>query len=372
MSLYGELTGNFLSLKMIMDNMIKNKDIQVIDLFCGVGGASYGFQKAGFKVVAGIDKDKKALKTYDENFEGKGVEIDLAEVTPSELRERLKEREEVDLEDDFIIVGCPPCQGFSRLGGEGKDDSRNDLVKKYAEIVSNFQPEAFLFENVVAIQEHEEYLNFLKESLKKAGYELFPNEYDMRNYGVPQRRKRYLIIGFKKEYWIENFTLEKSHSNNIDGLPPWKTVRDAIEDFPDLEMGESSDIDDHEAANRTDEMMNIIRNIPKDGGSRKDLPDDLKYECHKKYSGFNDVLGRMKWDEPSPTLTTGCTNPTKGRFLHPDQDRAMTLREAAELQTFPDNFDFKGTKTQKTKHIGNALPPKFSKKMAEAIKKKLD
>jgi len=235
--------------------------------------------------------------------------------------------------------------------------------------VEEMDPLFFVFENVPGIMEKEWYFRKMLGRLRKAGY-LTRNELvDMRDHGVPQRRKRVVVVGCRNQEIMARFSFPgPSHSRiPIEGRAPWRTVRDAIKNLPPLAAGRASKTPNHVAGTHTDRIMEKIEAVPKDGGSRRQIPKDLWYECHKGDPGFNDVLGRMAWDEPSPTITGGCCNVTKGRFIHPTANRAITPREAARLQTFPDDYIFHGYKEDACSQIGNAFPPLYAEKLARKI-----
>ncbi len=337
-----------------------------IDLYCGAGGKSLGFLEAGFRIALGVDNDLDCIETYHENLGARAYLADMFVTEPSKILEYAG----VDRGDAFVLLGCPPCQGFSTLGKGRGDDKRNELVRRFAVMLEESRPLFFVFENVSGILDGWPHFAYMMRRAKSSGYVTRHTVADMRDFGVPQRRVRVVVAGCRdRTIWKRFVFPSPTHAAepNGNGLAPWRTVRNAIAGLPCLEQGEGSDIPNHEAGTHRPAVAEKIRGIPKNGGSRRQLPKELWYPCHRNGNGFNDVLGRMAWDRPAPTITTGCCNPTKGRFLHPEQDRAITPREAARLQTFPDTFIFYGTKTSVMTQIGNAFPPLYARLLADRI-----
>ncbi|HBW2299546.1 TPA: DNA cytosine methyltransferase [Klebsiella pneumoniae] len=339
--------------------------MKAIDLFCGAGGLTVGLKMAGFDVVSAVEKEPIVSETYMRNHPDVSLRTgDIRELSPVKIMSELGLKQG-QLE---LLAGCPPCQGFSSLRTRNKNssvnDDRNDLIFSFLDFVKCFLPKVVMLENVPALAKDYRIKIFCDE-LKQLGYFIDSNSVaieDASYFGVPQRRRRMVMLASRLGY------LPRAKKNSVK-----VTVKDAIGDLPLPQH--SNDFLHNIKENRTEKVMKIIRLIPKDGGSRADLPYEYWLPCHKKYpNGFKDVYGRMKWDAVSPTITSGCTNPSKGRFLHPVQDRAITLREAALLQTFPKNYYFpiKYGKDRAALMIGNALPPEFIKRHAEVIKKHLN
>jgi DNA (cytosine-5)-methyltransferase 1 len=323
-----------------------------IDLFCGAGGLTVGLKKAGFNVLAGVEMNPAAAETYLLNHKSHKVyKKDIKELDPFKIMQDLKlEPGNLDL-----LAGCPPCQGFSSHRTRNKttsiDDDRNDLVFEFVKYVKAFLPKTIMMENVPALAKDRRITKVLKD-LKDLGY--FINDHslvvkDAADYGVPQRRKRMILKVSRYGVLEETEPVKKR-----------KTVSDAIKHLPPA--GKSGDpLHDYEEK-RSDKIKELISKVPKNGGSRSQLPYEYWLPCHKKNPNtYRDVYGRMKWESVAPTITGGCCNPSKGRFLHPDADRAITLREAALLQTFPAKYKFSSTvnKEKISLMIGNALPPEF-------------
>lgn len=335
--------------------------LTAVDLFSGAGGLTLGLKAAGFKVLAGVEIEEIPAKTFRLNHpDTPCINKDIRQVGAAELMRTIGlKRGELDL-----LAGCPPCQGFSTLRTRKKnlavEDARNDLLFEFLRIVEALQPRALMMENVPALAEDRRMKTFTKR-LAQLGYRINKNNVrveDASNYGVPQRRFRMILLACK-----EGQIGDAPKSNPI-------TVRQCLQKANLAPVGQAGDpLHDH-IPNRSAHVMDIIRSIPKDGGSRSALPDHLTLACHKKKnSGFRDVYGRMSWDKVSPTMTGGCGNPSKGRFLHPDENRAISLREAALFQTFPANylFDLSKGRDKVALMIGNALPPEFIRRHANQI-----
>jgi DNA (cytosine-5)-methyltransferase 1 len=320
-----------------------------IDLFSGCGGLSLGLKDAGYKVLAAVEIDIKARETYLLNHEDVPlVGTDIKKITATQLMKvcGLK-KGELDL-----LAGCPPCQGFSTLrarnGHSASPDTRNNLIDDFARLALALRPKMIMMENVPALERFDKFKNFIKK-LEDDNYQVVVKILDVSQFGVPQRRKRLILSASR----VAAPRLAESYNVRM-------TVRDAIGKLK--VPGKSGDaLHDFATSKRSARVQAMIEAIPKDGGSRHSLPMNMRLECHKKTSGFNDVYGRMKWDDVSPTITSGCNNPSKGRFIHPYQDRPITLREAALLQGFPNSYKFNIThgKGAIALMIGNALPPSF-------------
>jgi DNA (cytosine-5)-methyltransferase 1 len=330
-----------------------------IDLFSGCGGLSYGLRQAGFSVVAAFDNNSDAVQTYSLNFPETEIFInDIRKIKIDMVRKKLG--------DDklHLLAGCPPCQGFSSIRRlnrpESIKDERNDLILEYFRFVKELKPLTIMMENVPGLIEYSLFYNIV-DSLKELGYFIDIKIVNIQEFGVPQRRKRLVLLGSL----LGDIKISEPTGETV-------TVREAIGDLESVEN--TKDPIHRIIAHHTPEIMKRIKATPKNGGSRKDIPE-FGLKCHKRNGiGFSDIYGRLRWDECSPTITGGCLNPSKGRFLHPDEDRSISAREAAILQTFPVNYKFpKGiSKTSISLLIGNALPPKFSRIQAENIYRHLD
>ena len=341
--------------------MKTDNTLKAIDLFCGCGGLSLGLEKAGFQVVAASEILPHVRKTYQVNHPNTLTFADIRGLTGSELLKTTGlKRGELDL-----LAGCPPCQGFSSLrtrnGSVQIQDDRNELIFEFIRIALEIRPKTILIENVPALMTDER-IEKTKQILINNGYSVSLSVLNAADFGVPQRRKRMILMA--------------SRLGNINSLIPGNnkqhTVFDAIGQLP--APGMSGNWMHDLKRNHTEKVMNIIKRIPKNGGSRSALGDD-QLPCHKKLGGgFRDVYGRMSWSKVSPTITRSCTNPSKGRFLHPVEDRSITLLEAAILQSFPKGYKFPKSflnTDQVSSMIGEALPPKFAAAQGEHLKKHL-
>jgi DNA (cytosine-5)-methyltransferase 1 len=339
--------------------------MNAIDLFCGCGGASLGLELAGYQVVAAVDNDLVACKTYARNLGLAPICRDLRFFSGEQILESCDlKRGDVDL-----VVGCPPCQGFSSLRRTRYPDcrdSRKSLVTVFLKRIAEIRPKAAILENVpgIATSKGLRYLNKFLRQIEKAGYKTDWKLVNAADYGIAQFRRRVIAVCAQGE--IKPSIPARTHADPneaLDGMKPWKTVYDEIRQLPSLEPGECcSSIPNHRARTHSPRVLDIIRNIPKDGGSRKSLPEHLWLPCHRKLRedkghGAESIYGRMTWKKPSPTITCRCTTPSSGRFVHPEQDRAITPREAARLQSFPDGFVFPQEFNKAERLIGNAVPP---------------
>jgi len=331
-----------------------------VDLFSGCGGLTVGLKKAGFKVLGAVDVDPLSIKTYRANHKDVTVwETDIRNLKTAEIESTLGLRKGMlDL-----LAGCPPCQGFSTIRTLNRsfrvDDPRNDLLFEFLRFVEALNPRTVMMENVPGLAEDERFKIF-RTRMEEIGYMGDHRILNAADYGVPQRRRRLIYLAGRRKAIPFAKPARKT-----------KTVQDVIGNLP--KAGESGDPVHDMPERRTSRIMELIRRIPKNGGSRSDLPEDDQLDCHKRCNGFKDVYGRMAWREVSPTITSGCFNPSKGRFLHPEEDRAITMREAALLQGFPRRYKFPTTdnKSAIALMIGNALPPPFIAAHAKMIQNAL-
>lgn len=335
-----------------------------VDLFCGAGGTSLGLKETNLEVRAAIDNDEVACQVYDNYLPADTYQADLTETSIDDVCDYYgMNTNEID-----VIVGCPPCQNFSTLRrttpwreGEPKDE----LLVSFVDLILEASPGVVIFENVEGILKSDDgqYIEWFNEWMRKAGYGVALRVVDAADYGVPQRRKRAIGIcvhGVRdEEIKFPEPTHAAPNEATSSEKKPWRTVREAIGNLPVIESGETSSMDGHQARNHQSNTLDIIRAVPEDGGSRADIPDELELDCHKRLDDgeARNVYGRMAWDEPAPTLTTRCTNASSGRFIHPKQHRAITLREAARLMTFPNDFSFPEHRKHASRLIGNAVPP---------------
>ena len=334
------------------------KNIIGIELFCGCGGLTKGLGDAGISMIKGIDIDETAKITYEKNNpKAKFVKGDIKKISVKDLMKGVNRRGKY-----LLLAGCAPCQPFSIHNSNSQNDKRRSLIQHFANLIKTIRPEFILVENVPGFKKNNVYYTKFINILKKHHYYFDESIIDAAEYGVPQHRKRYVLVGSLQG----EINLPKGKYGK-EGRE-YKTVRDAIKKFPKLESGKThKKIRNHSSRNLSDINLKRIRLTPKNGGSRCDVPEQLKLQCHKKHKGHSDVYGRMCWDKPAPTLTCKCTSISNGRFGHPVQNRAISVREAATLQTFPKNYVFYSTHTNNTQHIGNAVPVLLAKQLGKSL-----
>jgi DNA (cytosine-5)-methyltransferase 1 len=324
----------------------------MVDLFSGAGGLSLGLIQSGFESLLAVDSDQHACRTYELNI-GRIIKEDLARVTTQFICEAAHIGQgQLDL-----VCGGPPCQGFSVQRRGDREDHRNELVTRFAELAVGIRPRAILMENVpglLGIRGRAEYETFCRV-LTDSGYCIKARTLDAADYGAPQHRIRAFVVGWLPEAFANFDFPAASHREGT-----WKTVRDSIADLPEPpnDYTEHPDYPNHVKVHISPLNEQRISHIPP-GGGRTDLPSDLQLPCHRKDNGHRhlDVYGRLYWDRPAGTITAMFDNFTRGRFAHPERNRSITNREGARLQTFPDRFLFTGPKKDVARQIGNAVPP---------------
>lgn len=341
--------------------MRKNiKKIVAIDLFCGAGGLTCGLQQAGIKVVAGYDIDPAAEYAYTENNKTSFILKDVAEIEGKEIIEKFGKA------DYTLLAGCAPCQPFSSYTNTVKEkDDKWKLLRQFARLIREVKPDLVTMENVPNLEKQKIFREFIKE-LDENGYFYTYKIVLCPEYGIPQLRRRLVLLASKiKPIEIMPATHTKSQ---------YVTVKDSIFHLPVIKAGEQDNEDPlHISSSLSPLNMRRIK-YSKQGGTWRDWPEKLIADCHKKGSGktFPGVYGRMSWDRPGPTITTQCYGFGNGRFGHPVQNRALSLREAAILQTFPIDYKFfpTGTRINMRKIgtlIGNAVPVRLGEVVAESI-----
>lgn len=333
--------------------------IRAVDLFCGVGGLTYGLVQAGIEVVAGIDIDPACKYPYEANNKAKFIERDVNELSASDVAAMISGA------DISMIAGCAPCQPFSTYSRSGRSKKRSDdwqLVEKFGKLVKEVQPDLVTMENVPQLLDHPVFDQFLENF---EGYSVEWSVVQAVRVGVPQTRKRLVLIASK--LGPEGLTLAQDNERV-------STVREAIGRLRPIEAGESDPKDRLHVASRLSKTnLERIRHS-KPGGTWRDWPDELQAACHRKSTGatYPSVYGRMSWDDASPTITTQCFGYGNGRFGHPEQDRAISLREAAILQTFPPKYKFvrPGEPVRFSvlgRLIGNAVPVRLGEVVGQTI-----
>lgn len=334
---------------------LAKKKLKAIDLFAGCGGLTLGLKKAGYRVLAAVEIDPLAVETYKSNHPEVQVwGTDIRNLAASRVLARFAlKKGDLDL-----VAGCPPCQGFSAMttlnGKRRSTDPRNDLIFEFLRFVRVLRPKAVMMENVPRLASNYRLARF-KKALRQIGYTLKAGILDAADYAVAQRRRRFILVGLSKGTpEFARPARKKLSVRDVIGKLGARTRRDALHVMRET---------------RSEKVRQIIRQVPKNGGDRTALGAHCQLDCHKRTNGFYDVYGRMAWHGVSPTITGGCCNPSKGRFLHPTKNRCITLREAALLQSFPCTYKFstRRGKFAVAEMIGNALPPEFIRRQAKAI-----
>lgn len=333
---------------------MSKKKYNYIDLFCGSGGFSLGFEQAGFMNIFSVEFDPEICNTYRHNFPNhKLLECDIQQLSNEEVM-KIVGNKKVD-----VIIGGPPCQGFSMAGNIGRkfiDDPRNNLFKEFVRIVKVVRPKCFVMENVARLytrkkgETREEILKCFRE----LGYVVEAKIVLASEYGVPQNRSRVLFIGKRTGNFMELIHFPKK----VKGKK--LTIKDAIDKFPPLESGQSSSIPNHEAMVHSPQMLEKMKFV-KDGGSRYDIPEDIRPQK-------GDIRKYIRYDSTKPSI---CITGDMRKVFHYSQNRALTVRELAAIQTYPDDFVFLGSKSTQQQMVGNSVPPVLAKAIAESIKEML-
>jgi len=334
--------------------------IQIIDFFSGAGGTSLGFAAINrvlpvFNFLAGCDIDPVSASTYSNNFGTPTICENILEI--ANTRKSINvflDRVGFDYSKQTILIGCAPCQGFSshrKKRWDEEDDDRNGLIIAFSRIVAEVNPDVFIIENVPEFlsERYWKYFDNARKLFCKVGYTVKQNIYNAAEFGVPQKRFRSIIMGMKK-----NFLLPEGYYTSDE----YKTVRNAIGGLRPLKAGQCDSKDAlHRAVAHKRNTIEVIKKVPHDGGN---LPAGEGPKCLTRVNGFYDVYGRLSWDKPAITITHYARNPASGRYTHPVQNRGLTAREAARLQSFPDGFQFEGKFDDIYRQIGEAVPPLLS------------
>lgn len=339
---------------------LKTAGRKVVDFFCGCGGTSLGFAAIPdfFQIVCGIDINPIALKSFGSNFGCKTYCKDIREITEDTLKE-IKELAAHTKDEPLILVGCAPCQGFSahrKKDKEKPEDQRNSLIRTFAQLAIQINPDYIVMENVQEVLNGKFRCHYeeAKAIFTEAGYYVTQRVYNAAAFGVPQARVRAIIVASKRPFTMPFGVLKQDSFN---------TVRDAIGNLP-----KANDINGndpyHFSSKHKQSTIDVIAQVPKNGGSR---PPHVGPPCLDKVKGFSDVYGRLFWDKPAITITKTSRNPACGRFCHPEEDRGLTLREVARLQSFPDSFIFEGGSSDRYEQVGEAVPPLLSMAIATQI-----
>lgn len=349
------------------------KKLYAIDLFSGCGGVTAGLKKAGIEVRAAVEINDIAIQTYKANHKKVPViHSDIRNVSGDEIKKIAKLKDK----DMILLVACPPCQGFSSIRRGGDKDERNQLVFQFIRLVKELKPDFILMENVAGMSRGKGKKTFEKAYKElERNYKCINDILNAANYGVPQTRRRLVVHGIRKDIYDKwkndglNIELPKqthvasSKKRKDDKFQEWKRA-DVILGLPALQAGavcEEEGIYNHVSNRMIDINIQRIQYIREHGGNRTCLPSDLALPCHKDKSGHTDVYGIMDMAKPAPTITGGCMHYSKGRFGHPYDDRALSAREAARLQSFDDDYIFYGNNSQIALQIGNAVPVELAK-----------
>ncbi len=343
----------------------------MIDLFAGCGGVTQGFKNQGFQVLAAVELDPITMQTYRTNHpEVKSYETDIQKISPQQMMiDCGLTRGELT-----VLSVCAPCQPYSSLNRSQQKDDRTSLVLQMARFVKVLQPQFVLMENIPDLNRgtNQKILQKLVRSLREElRYQMLPPQIvDAVNYGVPQFRRRLILLG-SRDQKLPLGIPEATHSDPQEiqqtGKQPWRTIRKAFGELVSFKLatGKQSKHDPlHRAPKHSPLVIARLKQIPPNGGSRSSLPEHLRLKCHRRQVGHADVYGRMDFEKPSNTIRTGFS-PSKGRFIHPTANRGITPMEAARIQTFPDSYQFAGTYSEICTQIGNAVPVRLAEVFAD-------
>lgn len=352
---------------------------KIVDLFAGVGGLSYGFSKLDeFEIIMANEIEKDISKAYSLNHPDVNmINCDINELTEDVIKEAIGDNT-ID-----VVVGGPPCQSYSTLGKRQMDDRAN-LFMQYKRVLNIINPKAFVFENVTGIlsMDRGNLFKNVQREFEDLGYELKHKVMNAVDYGVPQQRERVILVGFKNE---NNFEYPKP--THGDGLLEYVTLKDAIGDLPRLCSGQTNNdyaaevsnnflrfvrkngttcLSEHTAPKRSEHIVKIMQAL-KDGQTKDDLPEEIRPK-----SGYGNTYAKLWWERPSTTITRNFSCPSSSRCIHPRDSRALSVREGARLQSFPDDYVFYGSDSKKHLEIGNAVPPLLSVAIAGEMLKALN
>ena len=333
----------------------------LVDLFCGAGGLSLGLRTAGFDAVYAADWDRWACETYRNNLGEHVHQVDLASAKPAAYAAEILE--EAGASSIDLVAGGPPCQGFSVQRRGAPDDPRNGLATQFARIAVALRPRAIMMENVPTIlgARGKTHLEKVYQVFRRAGYTPSAEVMEAAEYGVPQMRRRAFVVALRNDLDAGFLFPEPLRSSE-----EFATVRDAIGDLPEppVDFSEHPDFPNHRRVKTSEINLRRLSHVP-EGGGRLDIPEELQLPCHRNDNGHRhlDVYGRLWWNRPSGTITAMFDNFTRGRFAHPSQNRSITGREGARLQSFPDSYVFAGPKKDVARQIGNAVAPRVAEVM---------
>ena len=349
-----------------------DEPLRLVDLFSGMGCASMGFAQAGFEPAAALEIDPLRCELYRQNVGIDPIRADVMDVTGSDLLRAGG----LEAGGKFCVVGCPPCQSFSSLADTSGADSetfgrRGGYVAKFTELVEEMMPLGAVFENVQGMVSGagRKFFDDHVGALDDAGYDTRHRVVNAADFGVPQNRRRVMAVSVRRDV-AERGAMGRIGEFLDGNVGRRRTVKDAIGDLKSLGPGEFDPADPHHrASDHGPRVLERIRSVSRDGGSRKNMPRRLWLDCHKRLArGAETSYGRMRWDEPSPTMTCRCTTPACGRFTHPVLDRGITVREAARLQTIPDDAALSEYVSKNAAIIGDAVPVLLARRIAETLR----
>ncbi len=336
--------------------MKTRRKLQAIDFFCGAGGLTRGLLDAGVNVILGIDADDSCKETYTKNNKpSQFLCADISSLKAGALKPYLKGVPA----NDLLFAACAPCQPFARLNKTRPKGRDAFLLADFARFVRHYKPKFVFLENVPEIARIKggSTLARFRRLLLSLRYNVSEGVVDAKHYGVPQSRRRYVLLAARR---LSISIPEPTHGA---GRNPFRTVEDAIGHFPPVSQGKAhKKVKNHIAAPLSPLNLERLRATPKNGGDRRSWPAHLVLKCHEQHDGHTDIYGRMAWNKPAPTLTCQCNSLSNGRYGHPEQNRAITLREAAALQSFRDSYVFYDTMTSYiARKIGNAVPVRLAR-----------
>ena len=341
-------------------------NIKVYDFFSGCGGASRGFLDAGMDIVFALDNDPDSQRTFRKNFPS--VKFEPTDICKTSI-DHVCSLVDAERPNPILFCGCAPCQPFTKQNTthpSRKNDTRVPLLTHFSKFIKICLPDIVFVENVPGLQKfshHTQPFGGFIQDLESLDYRISHEPVSLMKYGVPQSRRRLILLA-SRHGPIE---LPPKTNGPGTGSPRYETVRNWIEDLPPIAAGEEHpDVPNHRAAALSKRNLERIRATP-EGGGHKDWPERLRLNCHKKFVGYSDVYGRMSWNRPASGLTTRCISYSNGRFGHPEQDRAISIREAACLQTFPSEFIFEGGLVSMSRQIGNAVPVQLARIIGQHV-----
>ncbi|MGH1437062.1 MAG: DNA cytosine methyltransferase [Lewinella sp.] len=341
-----------------MKNKSKNV-LQAVDFFCSAGGVTCGFKQAGIDVLGGIDIDEKCKETYEKNNDAKFLTADVSNLEIASLKKKFNIRLN---QRNLIFIGCSPCQYYSTINtNKTKSKKTRLLLEDFQDFVAYYRPGHVFIENVPGFEKKEgSPINRFKEFLDRYGYAYDDKVLNAKNYGVAQSRKRYVLLASRINKKIRLPVPIENEIINVEDV-----IGNSIL-FPPIPAGHRDETDFMHTASGLEEInIKRIQATPHNGGDRRSWPEELQPDCYKNHIGHFDVYGRMSWNKPAPTITTRFNGYSNGRYGHPNQDRAISIREGAVLQSFPIDYKFYSSNMGViAKMIGNAVPPEFAKRLA--------